>query len=131
MVVATERCTECLALSTGCKARRALLTALGVTARFTTLPVHGTTHAPRNEQPGEEAHDDHPQTGSPAQPTLRQLMVPLKNRPGSRTSAIAGRHVRASADRRAAHTGAGPARPRDPPHGRTSPHAPGNAAVDG
>ncbi len=38
MVVATERCTEYLALSTGCNARRAFLTALGVTARFTARP---------------------------------------------------------------------------------------------
>jgi len=38
IVVATERCIEYTALSTGCNARRALLTALGVTARFTARP---------------------------------------------------------------------------------------------
>ena len=38
MVVATDRWTEYLALSTGCNARRAFLTALGVTARFTARP---------------------------------------------------------------------------------------------
>jgi hypothetical protein len=38
MVVAAERCTEYTALSIGCKARLAFLTALGVTARFTARP---------------------------------------------------------------------------------------------
>jgi len=38
MAVAAERCTEYMALSTGCRARRALLTAFGVTARFTARP---------------------------------------------------------------------------------------------
>jgi hypothetical protein len=38
MAVAGERCMEYTALSTGCNARRALLTALGVTARFTARP---------------------------------------------------------------------------------------------
>jgi hypothetical protein len=37
-VVATERCIEYTALSIGCNERRALLTALGVTARFTARP---------------------------------------------------------------------------------------------
>jgi hypothetical protein len=36
--VATERCIEYTALSTGCNARRAFLTAFGVTARFTARP---------------------------------------------------------------------------------------------
>ncbi len=38
MAVAAERCMEYTALSKGCKARLALLTALGVTARFTVRP---------------------------------------------------------------------------------------------
>jgi MFS family permease len=38
MLVATDRWTEYLALSTGCNARRAFLTALGVTARLTARP---------------------------------------------------------------------------------------------
>ena len=38
MVVATERCTEYAALSMGCIARLAFLTALGVTARWTAWP---------------------------------------------------------------------------------------------
>jgi len=38
IAVATERCVEYTALSTGCNARLALLTALGVTARFTARP---------------------------------------------------------------------------------------------
>jgi hypothetical protein len=38
MVVATDRCIEYTALSTGCIARLALFTALGVTARLTARP---------------------------------------------------------------------------------------------
>jgi len=38
MAVAAERWMEYTALSIGCKARLALLTALGVTARFTARP---------------------------------------------------------------------------------------------
>jgi hypothetical protein len=38
MAVAAERCMEYTALSIGCKARLALFTALGVTARFTARP---------------------------------------------------------------------------------------------
>jgi len=38
IAVAAERCMEYTALSTGCNARRALLTALGVTARFAARP---------------------------------------------------------------------------------------------
>jgi hypothetical protein len=38
MVVASERCIEYVTLSTGCKARRAFLIILGVTARFTVRP---------------------------------------------------------------------------------------------
>jgi len=38
MAVAAERSMEYTALSIGCKARLALLTALGVTARFTARP---------------------------------------------------------------------------------------------
>jgi hypothetical protein len=38
MAVAAERWTEYTALSTGCRARRAFLTAFGVTARFTARP---------------------------------------------------------------------------------------------
>jgi len=38
IAVAAERCTEYTALSIGCNARLALLTALGVTARFTARP---------------------------------------------------------------------------------------------
>ena len=38
MAVAAERCIEYTALSTGCKALLALLTALGVIARFTARP---------------------------------------------------------------------------------------------
>lgn len=38
ILVATDRCTEYTALSMGCMARRARLTALGVTARFTARP---------------------------------------------------------------------------------------------
>src|SRR5579872_599738 len=38
IAVAAERCMEYTALSTGCNARRALLTALGVTARCTARP---------------------------------------------------------------------------------------------
>lgn len=38
MLVATERCTEYIALSTGCRARRAFLIGLGVMARFTARP---------------------------------------------------------------------------------------------
>ena len=38
IAVAAERCMEYTALSTGCNARLALLTALGVTARFTARP---------------------------------------------------------------------------------------------
>ena len=38
MAVAAERSMEYTALSMGCKARLALLTALGVTARFTARP---------------------------------------------------------------------------------------------
>jgi hypothetical protein len=38
MAVAAERCSEYTALSIGCRARLAFLTALGVTARFTARP---------------------------------------------------------------------------------------------
>jgi hypothetical protein len=38
ILVATDRCAEYTALSIGCNARRALLTALGVMARFTARP---------------------------------------------------------------------------------------------
>ena len=38
MAVAAERCIEYMALSTGCRALLAFLTAFGVTARFTARP---------------------------------------------------------------------------------------------
>lgn len=45
--VAIERSTECLALSIGCNARRAFLTALGVIARLTARPGWAARRTPR------------------------------------------------------------------------------------
>lgn len=54
MLVATKRCIEYIALSTGCRARRAFLTGLGVMARLTARPgcTARRTHSLPLELPG-------------------------------------------------------------------------------
>jgi len=66
MVVAAERCTEYTALSIGCKARLAFLTALGVTARFTVRPGCTARRTLRGTNSLEKKPIFYPQATKPA-----------------------------------------------------------------
>lgn len=89
MAVAAERSMEYTALSTGCRARLALLTTLGVTARFTARPGCMARRTLRGTSNLEKKPTRNPQSGKMAM--LKRLLPPAFPRlstqqvdPGSR-----------------------------------------------
>lgn len=79
ILVATERCIEYTALSTGCKARRAFLIGLGVMTRFTARPgcvARRTLRGTSNLEKKPTSAPSDPIHGTPYFPQSLLLSVP-------------------------------------------------------